>query len=339
MVGDISDASAPTPSPRRGEGSSDESRMEGEGTGASGSSTPQFHSGFIAILGVPNVGKSTLVNRLTGRKVAGVSPRPQTTRRRIMGVRTEKECQMIFMDTPGYAPPQGLLGDHMNKMVLGAAREADVIMLVVEAVHPETAAGLEPLIRDKKAPVFLVINKIDLVSKPSLLPILEGINSGQKRYDEVIPVSALKDDGIELILDLVRKRLPEGPAWFGDEPTGQRKEDVGPLVQEVVQEKLFSRTRQEVPYGSAVMVESAEDDGKMLRVEAVILVDRDGHKGIVIGEGGRMIKAIGTDARMDLEKMLAKKVFLGIRVKLEEGWRDRESMLAELGYLPPRVEK
>jgi GTPase len=299
---------------------------------------PGFKSGFVAILGVPNVGKSTLVNRLTGRKVAGVSSRPQTTRRRILGVRTEPLLQAVFMDTPGYAPPQGLLGEHMNNMALGAAREADLIMMVVEAMHPETADGLLPLVRDKKAPIVLVINKIDLIPKPTLLPTLERVGASGSGFAEIVPISALQDDGIDILLGLVRKYLPEGPPWFGPEQAEVRKEDIGPLVQEVIQEKLFSHMHQEVPYGSAVLIESTEDDGGMIRVEGVILVDKDGHKGMVIGEGGHMIKTIGSEARHDLETMLSRKVFLGLRVKVDKGWRDKESKLAELGYLPPRVE-
>lgn len=300
---------------------------------------PAFRSGFVAVLGVPNVGKSTLVNRLVGRKVSGVSSRPQTTRRRIMGVRTEPSCQMVFMDTPGYAPPQGMLGEHMNRTAVGAAREADVILMVVEAGRTETSEGLEPLVRGKASPIFLVINKIDLVPKPSLLPILEKIGKSSTEYAEIVPVSALQDDGIVLLLDLIRKRLPEGPAWFDGETTANRTDEIGALVQEVVQEKLFSRTHQEIPYNSAVQVETVEEDGGMLRVEGAILVEKDGHKGIVIGEGGRMIKAIGTDARQELEKMLGRKLFLGLRVKVEKGWRDREAVLADLGYISPKIER
>jgi GTP-binding protein Era len=294
-------------------------------------------SGFIAVLGVPNVGKSTLVNRLCGRKVAGTSPKPQTTRRRIMGIRNEPECQAIFIDTPGITQVRSLLDEHMSKTATASAKDADILMPVVDATEPMRLPRMEELGIMSGRPAILVINKADLVAKPSLLPIMQEYAKNPV-YTEIVPVSALHDDGMEVVLDLVRKHLPEGPKWFDDGTAGEPT-DLAPLIQEVVQEKLFLSMRQEIPYGCAVLMDTVEKTGNLVRAEGVIMVDRDSQKGMVIGEKGSRIKELGTEARLELEKMLGCKVFLGLRVKVEEGWRDREGILVDLGYTSSRIEK
>ncbi len=288
-------------------------------------------SGFVAVVGLPNVGKSTLVNALTGRKVAGVSAKPQTTRRRILGVRTELRTQFIFVDTPGLSPGTTKLADWMGKTAAAATREADVILLVLDAEHPTDGGETGKLLkaRPEGKPIFLILNKIDNVNKPVLLPLMERFHAA-KQYAEIVPISALNGDGVELLPDLIRPHLPEGPAWF-TEGEAEAAPDAA-LVQEIVQERLFSKMHQEIPYGCAVMVDTCTMDGEMLRADATILVDRDSHKGMVIGKGGSMIKMVGTEARMELERVLLKKVALKLNVKVEPGWRDREAVLSDLGY-------
>jgi len=294
-------------------------------------------SGFIAVLGVPNVGKSTLVNRLCGRKVSGTSPKPQTTRRRIMGIRNEPECQAIFIDTPGITQIRSLLDEHMSRTASSSARDADILMPVVDATEPMRLPRMEELGIKSGRPVIMVINKADLVPKPSLLPIMQKYAEDPVNT-EIVPVSALHDDGMDVVLDLVRKHLPEGPKWFDDGAAGEPK-DLAPLIQEVVQEKLFLTMRQEIPYGCAVLIDTVEKEGNLVRAEGVIMVDRDSQKGMVIGEKGSRIKELGTEARMELEKMLGCKVYLGLRVKVEENWRDREGILVDLGYTSANSEK
>jgi len=289
-------------------------------------------SGFVAVLGVPNVGKSTLVNILTGHKVSGVSSKPQTTRRRILGVRTEPGCQIIFVDTPGYCESRNRLGELMGRTVMSAARESDIILYVVDAVKPESEEGLTKLLGRTKVPVLLVVNKIDLVPKPELLPLLERLN-GLLTFKELVPISALHADGTSLLLDLIRQQLPEGPTWYDGGSAAPVADPA--LVQEVIQEKLFAQLHQEVPYGCAVLVEQVEREESLLRVEAMIVTERESHKPILIGGGGSRLKTIGTQARLELERLLGVKVFLKLWVKVEEDWRNREAVLADLGYVSP----
>ncbi len=293
-----------------------------------------FRSGYVAVLGVPNAGKSTLVNALTGRKVAGVSSKAQTTRRKILGIRDEPGFQMVFVDTPGFGEVQHKLGEMMSRNALAAAKEADVVVYVVDATRPEPGSALKKLLAGNTKPALLVLNKADAVPKPALLPLLERF-APMAAFAELVPVSALTGDGVDLLLGLIRSRLPEGPRWY-DATAAERVAPVAGLVQEVVQEKLFERMHQEIPYGCAVQVESLEQDGGLLRIEAVILAERESHKPILIGAGGAMVKAVGTEARLELEKALGTKVFLALRVKVEEGWRDRDAVLADLGYALPR---
>lgn len=282
-------------------------------------------------MGLPNAGKSTLVNRLVGRKVAGVSAKPQTTRRAILGVRNEPACQMIFVDTPGLGAAQGRLGGAMAKVASAHGRDADVTLYVVDASAPESAASVTRNAGHREKPTLLILNKIDRVPKPDLLPLMASLG-GAAAFVETVPVCASTGDGIPLLLDLVRARLPEGPRWYAEDPAVEGTPDAS-LVQEVVQEAIFARLRQEVPYGCAVLVERVERDGALLRAEAAVLVERDAHKGIVIGRGGSMLKDIGTAARVELEKLSGGKVFLGLRVKVEEDWRNREAVLRDLGYV------
>ncbi|MEK7475825.1 MAG: GTPase Era [Candidatus Coatesbacteria bacterium] len=295
------------------------------------SQAPDGHkSGFVAVLGLPNTGKSTLVNVLTGYKVAGVSSKPQTTRRRILGIRTEPGCQMVFVDTPGLAKAEGSLGDFMGKTAVTAARDADVVLYVVDARSPEEDARIRQVLTDPKIPVILVLNKIDLVPKDELLPVMQKYGA-DGRFAEIVPISAREGDGVELVRNLVRDRLPLGPLWFEALAEGPRVPEP-PLVQEIVQEHLFRRVHQEVPYGCGVLVESIQLDGALVRIQAVVLVERDSHKGIVIGAKGAMLKAVGMESRLELERLSGYRVFLGLQVKVEPDWRNRTAVLGDLGY-------
>jgi len=289
---------------------------------------PPFRSGYIAVLGPPNVGKSSLVNRLTGKKVSGVSPRPQTTRRRLLGIRTEETCQMVFVDTPGYSKSNNMLGEMMNRAATATAGGSDLVLYLVDAAAPEDGTTLKALLKGLQAPVFLVINKVDIVDKPSLLPMMEKFGA-MADFKHLVPISALRSDGTDLLADLIRECLPPGPKWFEG---GNESMDISVIIQEIVQEKLFSQVRQEVPYGCAVRVETTERSPALLRIEAVIIAERESHKGIIIGKGAQRLKSIGTAARMELEKALGCHIFLGLRVKVEEDWRNRESLLTGLGY-------
>jgi GTP-binding protein Era len=307
-----------------------ERREAGPDTAVSAVAGDIIHrAGFVAVLGAPNVGKSSLVNALTGRKVAGVSPRPQTTRRRILGVRTESDCQAVLVDTPGCGEAVNRMGEIMRGAASAAARESDVLLYVIDASRGGNDDTMKSLLSRTRVPVLLAINKIDLVAKTDLLPLLERLETGSV-FEELVPVSAKDGDGVGLLFNLIKKRLPEGPRLFDEAVGGRRMLSPG-LVQEVVQEKLFSRLWQEVPYGCAVLVESAELDGDLARISAVIITERESHKPILIGAGGSMLKEIGSAARVDLESLLGLKVFLKLLVKVEKDWRNRESLLGELG--------
>jgi len=290
----------------------------------------QHRSGFVAVLGLPNVGKSTLVNALTGHKVAGVSSKPQTTRRRILGIRTEPGCQMVFVDTPGLAKAEGTLGEFMGRTAVSSARDADVILYVVDARNPEDDSRLRQVLSDPKAPVLLILNKVDVVPKAELLPVMEQYGK-DGRYAEIVPISARAGDGVDLVRRLVRDRLPYGPKWFETVGEGPKVPEP-PLVQEIVQEHLFRRVHQEVPYGCGVLVESIREDRGLVRIQAMILVERDSHKGIVIGAKGSMLKTVGTESRLELEALSGYRVFLGLQVKVEPDWRNRISILGDMGY-------
>lgn len=294
--------------------------------------SPGFKCGFVAVVGAPNAGKSTLVNLFCGRKVSGVSAKPQTTRRRVLGVRSEEGAQFVFVDTPGYGRTEERLGELMGRAARAAARETDVILCVVDAVRPESGEEMKALLRGARGPALLAVNKTDAVAKPGLLPLLERF-SRMAAFAEVVPVSARDADGTDVLLRLIRERLPEGPPAFDSGPAGGDDRAVAALVQEVVQEKLFDRVHREIPYGCAVMVEGVEREGGLIRVSATVITEREAHKPILIGKGGEMLRAVGTGARRELERQLQAKVFLKLWVKVEEDWRNREAILNDLGYM------
>ncbi len=318
-------------------------------------------AGFAALIGRPNVGKSTLLNRLTGEKLAIVSPKPQTTRTRILGVVTRKEGQVAFLDTPGVHRKRGELNRYMVEVALHAADECDVVLFLIEATEPfgqkvkgkqldelpppEVSADnrfILDRIRTSKKPKLLVINKIDLVPKPALLPLID-LYQREFPFAEVVPISATEGDGVELLFERVLAQLPEGPPMFAPDTLTDQAERQ--LVAEYVREQVFRHCRQEIPYSTAVVVdvfdESERDGGQevepgklagLVRIEASIYVERESQKAIVIGKRGQMLKQIGTDARKSIERLLGAHVYLSLRVRVEPKWSERAESLRKMGY-------
>lgn len=292
-------------------------------------------SGLVALIGRPNVGKSTLLNRLVGQKVAIVSNKPQTTRNRIIGVQTTEECQMIFLDTPGIHRPGHLLNKRMMEEVYDSLRGVDLLVQVVD-VSERYGKGEKfvlNLVQKTQKPTILALNKIDLISKGKILPVLEFYNQ-QFEYREMIPLSAHKGDNFELFREKISENLPEGGEWlYPSEYITDQPERF--MVSEIIREKVLHHTRQELPYSTAVLVEVYDESKRQqgfMSITASIIVDKGSHKRIVIGRAGRMVKIIGTEARVDLQKFLdLPKIYLDLNVKVLSGWRDQDHLLDELG--------
>jgi len=293
-----------------------------------------LRSGFVCLLGRPNVGKSTLVNRLVGRPISITAPRPQTTRNRILGVRHGPGTQAVFVDTPGLHEPTGALNRRMVGYALGALADADLVLMLVEPCpgptyvrHPGDALVLERL-QAAGRPALLAVNKIDRANEGEVLRTIAGFADGP--FAEIVPVSALTGRGVERLAALIEARLPEGPPYFdADQVTDQPE---AALCAELVRQEVFRRLRQEVPYATAVRVEEMTDRGDLLAITARIYVDRDSQKGILIGRGGRMLKSIGQAARRHIERLLGTRVFLALDVRVLKDWSSDPRRLTELGY-------
>lgn len=292
-----------------------------------------FCSGYVSIIGVPNVGKSTLLNVLFGEKLAIVTPKPQTTRNRIAGILTTEDYQIIFLDTPGILNPKYPLQEKMVKAAFSAIESADLILLVIDVSNisaEETEAKILGRIQPADKKIILVMNKIDLIPKPTLLPLIESY--GQEfDFEEVVPISATLGDGIADLMAIIVKNLPEGPAYYTEDEISDMPERF--FVAEAIREKVFLITQQEIPYSSSVLVEEFKEreEGKTY-IRAVIYVERNSQKGILIGKGGRTLKKLGRLAREDIEKFLQRPVYLDLWVSVKEGWRKKERDLEELGY-------
>jgi len=293
----------------------------------------RFLSGFVAIVGPPNVGKSTLLNRILGKKIAIVSPKPQTTRNRITGIYHEPGCQMVFMDTPGIHKTQTPLHKSMVSSAQSVFKEVDLLVILIEMLHPQ--APEIPMILNNtgksKKPCILVINKIDKGPKEKLLPIIAEYNE-TRSFRSIIPISALTGDGVETLLRELKSMLREGPAFFPEDVQTDQSELF--LVSEMIREKIFLHTRQELPYSSAVTVERLEEhpERELVSISAKIHVESESQKWILIGQGGKMIKKIGQAAREDLESFLGSRVFLELRVKVDKNWSKDPRSLRRLGY-------
>ena len=291
-------------------------------------------SGVIALMGRPNVGKSTILNRLVGEKIAIVSDKPQTTRNRILGVRTSEDIQMIFVDTPGIHRPGYLLNQRMMEEVYDSIRGVDLLIQVVD-VSERYGKGEKyvlSLVQKIRKPTILVFNKMDLINKGKVLPMME-FYSQQFEYGEIIPLSATQGDNVELLQEKIAENLPAGEWFYPSEYITDQPELF--LVSEIVREKVLHHSRQELPYSTAVLVEEFDDSKRQkgfVRITASIIVDKHNHKKIIIGRAGRMIKTIGTEARLDLQNFLSvSKVYLELNVRVISGWRDQEHLLDELG--------
>lgn len=288
--------------------------------------------GYVAVIGRPNVGKSTLVNTLLKFKLAAVSPKPQTTRYKILGIINEEDAQILLLDTPGiFKKSMYALHNYMIKEAVESIRDADVVVWVVEPVMPteleeDIAEKIKEATKEKKTPVILAINKIDTVHKNTLLPIMDMYS---KLYDfaAYVPISALKNDGLDRLLEEIKKHLPEGEPFY---PTDQLTDKpLRFIVAEIIREKIFLYYRQEIPYSTAVKVEEFRE-GDPIYIRAVIFVERESQKGILIGKGGQALKRVGTEARKEIEAILGKKVYLELWVKVKKDWRENLAFIREL---------
>ncbi len=310
-----------------------------------------FRSGFVSIIGRPNAGKSTLLNALVGEKLAIVTHKPQTTRNRITGIVNLKKQgrrqpgQVVFVDTPGVHKPKDALNKRMMKEVEDALVGCDLLLLIID-VTEKFGTGDEfvlDLVRRNRSKCFLVLNKIDLIEKGKLLPMIEHY-AQLHTFAEVIPISAAKKQGLDDLLTLVVNALPEGPKYFPDDQVTDQPERF--VVAELIREQVLVKTKEEVPYASGVIVERFEEGEKLVKIAAAICVEREGQKGIVIGKQGAMLKQIGTRARLEIERFLGKKVFLELFVKVRAGWRGSAQAVEEtldwrrqLEELTPKMER
>lgn len=293
----------------------------------------QYKSGFAALIGRPNVGKSTLMNCLIGQKIAITSSKPQTTRNRIMTVYTSKEGQIVFVDTPGIHKAKNRLGDYMVNVAQKSLKEVDVILWLVEPSN-FIGAGEQHIIEQLRkipTPVILVINKIDTVRKEELLGFIDTYRR-EMDFAEIVPVSALKNDNTEELLKCIMQYLPYGPAFYDEDTiTDQPQRQI---VAELIREKALRCLEEEIPHGIAVIIEKMKRRGKIFDIEATIICEKESHKGIIIGKQGAMLKKIGSGARKDIEELLESKVNLQLWVKVKKDWRDSDFLLKNFGYNP-----
>ncbi len=288
-------------------------------------------SGFAAIVGRPNAGKSTLINKLVGQKIAIVTSKPQTTRNRIQGIVTRAEGQVVFIDTPGLYDADSALGRQMMHEVAAALEDIDVLLLMVDASHPQT--HMDELLLSKakrfRGKTILVLNKVDRVAKEGLLPLIEEFSKAFE-FAAIVPISALKGGGLEQLQQEILRLLPAGPPHFPEDQVTDQPERF--LAAEVIREKAIQLTYHEIPYALAVMVDKYEEKPKLLRIEVTLSVERDSQKKILIGHKGEMLKKIGTEARKELEKMLDTKIYLGLFVKVMPDWRENPARVKELDW-------
>jgi GTPase len=299
-----------------------------------------FRSGFVCILGRPNAGKSTLLNALVGEKLAIVSPKPQTTRNRIQGVvhvpkikgKSKDGGQIVLLDTPGVHKPDSSLGRKMMVEVREAMEGCDLVLVIMDVTHkfdPRDQFALD-LLKQSGTKAFLILNKVDLIhEKAKLLPLIEEYRELYP-FSEVIPISALKRKGLDVLLDLVVSALPAGPAYFPEDQVTDQPARF--MAAEIVREQVLLNTKEEIPYATTVIVESFEEDTRLTRIAATIYCERASQRGILVGKGGQMLKKIGTAARLQIERMLGTKVFLELFVKVQPGWRDSRAFVEELDW-------
>ncbi|MFD3447694.1 GTPase Era [Microbacteriaceae bacterium 4G12] len=291
-----------------------------------------FKSGFVSIIGRPNVGKSTFLNRIIGQKIAIMSDKPQTTRNKIQGVYTENEAQIIFIDTPGIHKPKHKLGDFMVKVAQNTLKEVDVVLFMVNAAEG-FGRGEEYIIeklQQTNQPVFLVVNKIDQIHPDELLLLIDKYRT-LYNFAEVVPISALEGNNIDALIKTLKKYMPEGPQYYPSNQVTDHPERF--IIAELIREKVLHLTREEVPHSVAVVIDAIKTrEGGAVYVNATIIVERPSQKGIIIGKQGSMLKEVGKRARFDIESLLGSKVFLELWVKVQKDWRNKMSQLRDLGF-------
>ena len=297
----------------------------------------QHKAGFAALIGRPNVGKSTLMNRMIGQKIAITSNKPQTTRNRIQTVYTSEEGQIVFLDTPGIHKAKNKLGNYMVTVAEHTIRDVDVVLWIVE---PTTYIGageqhIIEVLKKCKTPVILVINKVDTVKKEEVLLFIDAYRK-EMDFEEIVPVSALKGDNVQVLLSCIMKYLPYGPAFYDEDTITDQPERQ--IVAELIREKALRCLEDEIPHGIAVSIEQMKERKNLIDIEATIICERDSHKGIIIGKSGSMLKRIGSRAREDIEKLLECKVNLQLWVKVKKDWRDSDFLLKNFGYRQNEIE-
>ncbi|MCE5038180.1 GTPase Era [Staphylococcus auricularis] len=293
----------------------------------------EYKSGFVSIIGRPNVGKSTFVNRVIGHKIAIMSDKAQTTRNKIQGVMTQDDAQIIFLDTPGIHKPKHKLGDYMMRVAKNTLSEIDAIMFMVN-VNEEIGRGDEyimDMLKDVKTPVFLVLNKIDLVHPDELMPRIKQYQSYMS-FTEMVPMSALEGHNVDHFIEVLKSYLPEGPQYYPEDQVSDHPEQF--VVSELIREKILHLTSEEIPHAIGVNVDRMiKKDEDHVRIEATIYVERDSQKGIVIGKGGKKLKEVGKRARHDIEHLLGSKVYLELWVKVQKDWRNKVNFIRQMGYI------
>lgn len=291
----------------------------------------KFKSGFCALIGMPNVGKSTLLNTIAGQKIAIISDKPQTTRNRILAVYSTPHEQIIFTDTPGIHDPHNKLGEYMVRVANESMRDTDVVIFVVDATRGirdkerEIAENIDKL----GIPCILVINKIDMVKKENLLPMIADFSS-INHFDDIIPISAKDNDGVQTLLSTITQYIDEGPMFYDEDMVTDQPEKA--IAAEIIREKMLWLLDKEVPHGIAIEITRMKEQDKLTSINATIYCERKSHKGIIIGKNGEMLKKIGTLARSDIEKMLGRKVYLELWVRIKNDWRNSDFLIRNFGY-------
>ncbi|CAM3269243.1 GTPase Era [Vagococcus fessus] len=295
-------------------------------------SSNEHKSGFVAIIGRPNVGKSTLLNRIVKQKIAIMSDKAQTTRNKIQGVYTTDDAQIIFIDTPGIHKPKHRLGDFMVETAYSALREVDATLFMVSAEQPRGRGDdfIIERLKNSQTPVYLLINKIDTIHPDKLLPIIEDYKE-QMDFAEIIPISATEGNNVDNLLSILENKMPEGPQYYPADQVTDHPEYF--IASELIREKVLLLTHEEVPHSVAVVIEDMRrDENDKIHIHATIVVERSSQKGILIGKGGKMMKDIGIKSRKDIENLLGNKVYLELWVKVKKNWRDKQSSLQDYGY-------
>lgn len=290
-----------------------------------------YKSGFAAIIGMPNVGKSTLLNQIAGQKIAIISDKPQTTRNKILAVHTTDTEQIVFTDTPGIHKPHNKLGQFMVNIASESMKDTDVLLFVADATQKIRDIEREIVTSMAKTnfPCILVLNKIDLVKKEDLLPKIADYAS-MKDFDEIIPISAKSGDGVDLLIKAIREHLQEGPMFYDEDTVTDQPERQ--IAAEIIREKMLWKLDQEVPHGVAIEITKMQEKKNITNIFATIYCEKNAHKGIIIGKNGSMLKEIGSLARTDIEKMLDKKVYLELWIKVKNNWRNSDFLIKNFGY-------